>query len=104
MSIVIFLHIKRDLKDGYDGTGNKKTDEEIIDSSFLNLKSSVNRTKGIVKIRSSYDIDTYAKFLDKTYNSLKFLRKFKEDTINRYMLFIHIFLILNSKMKNILMN
>ena len=68
----IFTHLKRDLKDGYDGTGNKKTDEEIIDSSFLNLKSSVNRTKGIVKIRSSYDIDTYAKFLDKTYNSLKF--------------------------------
>ena len=75
----IFTHNKCDILYRYDGTGNKKTDEQIINSSLIFDKENLIKSEGKVKIKSNLDLNNYIKFLDETYDSLKFLRKLEEN-------------------------
>ena len=59
----IFTHNKCDILYRYDGTGNKKTDEQIINSSLM-IKKILIKLNFKVKIKSNLDLNNYVKFLE----------------------------------------
>ncbi len=82
----IFTLLKKNVGKHLDGNGNQKNEDLLIDpiglvnnskEELINIK--LLETEGKIKIESKLNIDEYREFLEKCYNKLKYIKKFKED-------------------------